>query len=699
MSFFKELKRRNVFKVGIAYAVTTWVLLQLTDTVTEILSLPDWAPKLILLMLLVGFVPALILAWAFELTPEGIKLEKDVPKRSSMTSRTGRKLDYLIIISLGLSLGYFIWESRFEQKTAEYESAVAAQSAGAETIVEAEPETAPAPEPEPVIQSELVADANSIAVLPFANRSADADDIYFTDGIHDDLLTQLAKIDAFSVISRTAVMEYRGTTKNLRQIARELSVANIMEGSVQRAGDRVRINVQLIDAKTDEHLWAEIYDREMTTNNLFDIQSEIARAIATALKATLTDAELADVADVPTDNVGAYDLYLRSKRFTQNETHQDYQVSIELLTEALQLDPNFKHAWTGLALAHMTNYWSYGGDIKDRDLALAAIERAREIDNNFAELFVVEGIYWYWGFLDYERALYKLDKAIEMMPGNSEAFMWRGWVSRRSGLWDKALESMQVSLKLNPRVHFNWHEYATTLQYLHDYSEARKAAQQSLAIDPDSFWGKSTLANILIQESGDIEKAFPLTIGLQYSYDYSFFDTYLRARLMSRRFDEALEVARGLSTGQEIQRNTILLKESLSAQILHFMNRRDEAKQAADAALFRLNRLKLELGRDYRTDMAEAMILALQEGPADDIKALIRRSDETSPQDDVNSFERAFKYARIYGIAGMVEETIKVLEPIFSPPSETSIFNVALDPAFDSVRSHADFQHLIDRHK
>jgi len=245
LSFLNELKRRNVFKVGIAYAVTTWILLQITDVVADIMMLPEWASKLILLMLVIGFLPALILAWAFELTPEGVKLERDVVRKDSITPKTGRKLDYIIIVSLGLSLGYFIWESRFEQKTAEYESAVAV-AANEAPIAEG---LAP-----PVIQLDADIDKNSIAVLPFANRSSDAEDIYFTDGIHDDLLTQLSKIDAFSVISRTSVMEYRDTTKNLRQIAQELSVANVMEGSVQRAGDRVRINVQLIDASTDEHL-------------------------------------------------------------------------------------------------------------------------------------------------------------------------------------------------------------------------------------------------------------------------------------------------------------------------------------------------------------------------------------------------------------------------------------------------------------
>ncbi|NNL96480.1 MAG: hypothetical protein HKO64_12735, partial [Xanthomonadales bacterium] len=319
---FQELKRRNVFKVGIAYAVTTWILLQLTDIVSDILVLPEWAPKLILLLLLVGFIPALIFAWAFEMTPEGIKLESEVSEDRSVTRRTGRKLDYAIMILLGLSLAYFIWESRFEQKTAAYEQAAKNPPVSPQAEAPFEPVREISPE-----DAEI--NKNSIAVLPFTNRSADQADTYFTDGIHDDLLTQLSRIDAFSVISRTSVMEYRDTTKNLREIARELSVANIMEGAVQRAGDRVRINVQLIDAETDEHLWAEIYDRELTTENLFDIQSEIAENIADALKATLTDNEIATMANAPTDNVAAYDLYLQARQFTLGESQIGYQTALE----------------------------------------------------------------------------------------------------------------------------------------------------------------------------------------------------------------------------------------------------------------------------------------------------------------------------------------------------------------------------------
>ena len=690
MSLLKELKRRNVFKVAIAYAVSTWILLQLTDVLTQILALPEWAPKLILLMLLVGFVPALILAWAFEMTPQGIKLEKDVKRAESITPKTGRKLDYVIIVSLGLSLGYFIWESRFEQKTAEVELAKNAPVVEEPVVEIVEPE---------IDLRTLDIDENSIAVLPFANRSADAEDIYFTDGIHDDLLTQLSRIDAFSVISRTSVMEYRDTTKNLRQIAQELSVANVMEGSVQRAGDRVRINVQLIDAYTDEHLWAEIYDRELTTNNLFDIQSEIAKAIAGALKATLTDSELADVADVPTENVAAYDLYLQARRFARTETIRGYATAIDMFKESLALDPGFKQAWIGLARAHMTNYWIYGGDPLNRELAHEAIERARSIDAEFAGLFMAEGFYWYWGFHDYERALYNLDKAIDMMPGNNEAYMWRGWVSRRAGLWDQAVSSMEQALKLNPRVHFNWHEYALTLMYLHRYDEAMSAVKQARVIDPENYWGRTSEARILLSQKGDTESAVKLTFGAQRGGDYTHFSIYMIVNTLARRFEEALAAARNLPDEAEVQLGTIAFREDWAAQTLHHMGRSDEARQAAAAALFRLKSLRTELGEDYRIDLAEARIRALQGDSPETIKTLVEKSRLAAPQDQLAEFENGYIIAQIFAITGMTAEVIKVLEPLLSPPSEASVYLVDLDPSFDAIRDDPEFKAMMERNR
>ena len=690
MSLFKELRRRNVFKVGIAYAVTTWILLQLTDVVSNIMELPEWAPKLILLMLIVGVVPALILAWAFELTPEGIKLERDVVRKDSITSKTGRKLDFIIIVSLGLSLGYFIWESRFEQKTAEIESAKT-EIPTPDPVVEAPPSRIEYPMED--------VDKNSIAVLPFANRSSDAEDMYFTDGIHDDLLTQLSRIDAFAVISRTSVMEYRDTTKNLRQIARELNVANVMEGSVQRAGDRVRINVQLIDAYTDEHLWADIYDRELTTSNLFDIQSEIAQAIASALKATLTESELASVADVPTENVAAYDLYLQARGLVNNQTRNGYQRAIEMLKESLVLDPGFKLAWIDLATAHMTNYWFYGGDPANRELALECIESARAIDADFAELFVAEGFYWYWGYLDYERALYNLGKALEIMPGNDDALMWRAYVSRRAGLWDQARQSMRQALKLNPRVHINWHEYAMTLMYMHRYDEARHAAMKARELNADSYWGKTSLAKIGLQESGDVQTALQLSIGAQHSDDFEFVELFIRVRMFARQFDEALEEARNLSDELEVQLNTITLREDWAAQILYFMGRQDEARQAADAALFRLRGLHAKLGDNHRFDLAKARVNAIRGASKEEVRELLQNSMSSRPADDLTAFQFELEYARIFSIAGMTTEAIEILESILVPPSNTTVYTIDLDPAFDGVRDDPEFLAMMERHR
>lgn len=694
-----------MFKVGFAYVVSSWVVFQLTDVAIELYSLPLWLPRLVLLFLVIGFIPAMIMAWAYELTPEGVKLDEDVLRKRPRARKKGWILDYIIIVSLGLSIGYFIWETQYKQQTAEFESAVAAakiekQLADEQAANEPPSDVQQVEEAPPAILIPLEdIDENSIAVLPFANRSADVDDIYFTDGMHEDLLTQLSRIDALSVISRSSVMEYRDTLKNLKDIARELGVANIMEGSVQRAGDRVRINVQLIDAQTDEHLWADIYDRELTTDNLFDIQAEIARAIAKALEATLSPSELASVGNAPTQNVEAYDQYLKARRLAQAETLADYRSAINLYTESLQLDPGFINAWIGLARAHMTNYWVYGGNPKDVELALEAIEKAKAIDPGFPEMFLAEGFYWYWGHLDYERALYNLNRAIELMPGNDDAYMWRGWVSRRAGLWDQARLSMQEALKLNPRVHFNWHEYALTLMYLHRYEEARNAANRSRMLDPDSYWGKTTMAQIEMQAGGDVESAALLAEGAQDSSDYSFFRVYMQVSLAARQFENALAIVRDISSELEIQRNVIILKESWAAQILHYMGREQEAKQAASAALFRLKGMRSSLGNDYRLDLAIATARTIQGASAEEIRSLIDKSKASEPNDAVEAFRFKLDYAQVYGIAGMTPEATGLLESLLQPPSDTSVYEIDLDPAFDSIRNDPDFVAMMERHR
>src|SRR6266849_1459322 len=276
--FFGELKRRNVYKVAVAYAVVAWLLIQGATQVFPFFEIPNWAIRLVVLLLIIGFPVALILAWAFELTPEGIKRAEDVDLSKSITRRTGRKLDFLIIAILLLVIGVFAYQ-RF--------------GPGRKALI-----TVPSAIPE-----------KSIAVLPFENLSEKKANAYFTDGVQDEILANLAEL---KVISRASVMLYKsGNPRNLREIGQQLGVAHVLEGSVQRSANRVRVTAQLIDARTDAHLWAQTYDRDLA--DVFAIQSEIAKTIADQLQARLSPGEKAAIEQRPTADLAAFDLYTRAK--------------------------------------------------------------------------------------------------------------------------------------------------------------------------------------------------------------------------------------------------------------------------------------------------------------------------------------------------------------------------------------------------
>ena len=687
MSFFEELKRRNVFRVGIAYVVGGWLLLQLTDVLSELLDLPDEVGRVIVLVVAIGLPVALFFAWAFEMTPEGVKLEKDVDRSQSITPKTGKKLNSTIIVLLALTVLALLFDkfsggAESETTTAVEQAVPAIQSISSDTDAATGNEDR----------------SKSIAVLPFTNRSPNADDAYFTDGVHDDLLTQLAKIGAFSVISRTSVMEYRDTAKNLKQIGEELGVGNIMEGSVQRSGSRVRINVQLIDAGTDEHMWAEIYDRELTTENLFDIQSEIAQAIATALHATLTDTEIAKVADVPTENVKAYELYLQGKRFTLGETEISFETSLDLYREALNIDPGFKLAWIGLAQSYINYYWNYGGDPADRQKAREAIDKAKAIDADFPELYMAEGFYHYWGLLDYDTALENLDKAIAQMPGNAEAYMWKGWASRRAGLWEQAVDSMRMAIKLNPRIVTNLSELGQTLGYLGRYDEALAITEQAYVVDPDSFWAKSYLAIMVILANGDAERASTLMIGAQHTNEWLFVFYYLDIKVMSGQFEAVLRSANTWPAEWEINRSNIGLKEHYLAETLKIMGRDDEAVAAAQKAITRLSELKELNPSDYRIAEAELRSYAVL-GNRQKVTELAAQYLSTKPADAVEEMIDSYRLIRSYALAGMTDQCVETLDRLLTGISPVSIKWVELDPYFNGIRNEPEFIAMLDRHR
>jgi len=486
MSLFSELKRRNVFRVGIAYAVAAWVMLQIADLVLENIPAPGWVMQVFMLALAIGFPITLIMAWAFEMTPEGLKRETAVDRSQSITPQTGRKLDRAIIVLLALAVVFLIIDP-FDESNEPMRSGTSAEQATSILTKEA-----------PVTLEK------SVAVLPFAFRSNNPDDEFFAEGMHDDLLTQLAKIGSLKVISRTSVMEYRDTTKKIPEIAAELGVATIVEGGVQRSGSRMRFNAQLINARTDEHLWAETYDRELTAENLFDIQAEIARAIANALQATLSPQEEARIGRALTNDLKAWESYQRAMFYRRSQTVQGINSGITEIDRALALDSQFAAAWGLKATLLLLTYWFYDTDIATRDAARDAIQRGREIDPGLGELDLAEAYYYYWGFRNYEKALTLVDRAAEALPSGSLVHQARGFILRRMGDWEGTLAAMDTVAELDPWDTANLSDIGFTLTVLRRFDEAKPAFDKAMKSDPNDPANAWRMAEYNLQAHGDV---------------------------------------------------------------------------------------------------------------------------------------------------------------------------------------------------
>lgn len=329
----------------------------------------------------------------------------------------------------------------------------------------------------------------SIAVLPFANRSPDPNDAFFAEGMHDDLLTQLSKISDMLVISRTSVLSYADTNKSIPKIAEELGVAAIMEGGVQRAGNRVRINVQLIDAETDAHLWAEIYDRELTAENIFDIQSEITQSIASALNAVLSSDDTAEITDRPTQSLVAYDAYLRGRAIL-SKTWQSREVldaAMAAFDEAIAADPNYAAAHAFKAYVNLGVFWTF--DIGNKDALAAArenLDRAEALAPDGIDTLIVSGRYHYWGFLDYDRARDFIDRALAKAPNNAQVWALKGSVDRRAGRFDAANVAFKRALDLDPYSINLLNDQVIWHTLFGRFDEARMAIERLRAMDPES---------------------------------------------------------------------------------------------------------------------------------------------------------------------------------------------------------------------
>jgi TolB-like protein len=439
MSLFRELKRRNVFRVAIAYVVTAWLVAQVLELLFDSFGTPDWVMKTIIVLMAVGLVFTLVFAWAFELTPEGIRRESEVNPDASIRTDTGKKLDRTIIIVLVLAVSYFAWESRFSEKGSEPFS----EQRGAQ-------DSSLGAEKRGLTPASPASDDQSIAVLPFVNMSPDADNEYFSDGISEELLNVLVKVNSLRVASRTSSFAYKGKDISIADIARQLQVDHILEGSVRKADNRVRITAQLIDGRSDRHLWSETYERELV--DIFNIQEEISNAIVDALKVALNvdEQEAVSRAQHPTDNTQAYELYLQGRYRWRQRQEENILAAIKLFEQAVALDPGFAIAYEALAAAHGSlSSWSAVGPREALARASAYAERALELDPKLPEAraIIAEalGEQHRW-----QEMLEQYELAIRNSPNNPTVLQWQAEILQNLGYIDRALETVMRAYALDP---------------------------------------------------------------------------------------------------------------------------------------------------------------------------------------------------------------------------------------------------------
>jgi TolB-like protein/Tfp pilus assembly protein PilF len=674
-NFFAELKRRNVYKAAIAYAVVAWLLLQAASILFPTFEAPPWVMKVFVAVIVLGFPVALVFAWAFELTPEGLKRTEDVDLNKSITRGTGRKLDFLIIAVLLIVIAVFAYQ-RF--------------GPGKKGLV-----TMPSAIPE-----------KSIAVLPFENRSRDPDNAYFTDGIQDEILTRLAKIADLKVISRTSTQHYKSAPDNLREIASQLGVAHIVEGSVQKSGDSVRVNVQLIKAANDSHLWADTYDRKLT--DIFSVESEVAKAIADQLRAKLTGQEEQVIAAKPTENVEAYDIYLRGLAYSLKPLNTANSLGAQkYLREAVRLDPQFALAWALLAYTESRGYLTANlqPTVALREEARQAAETALTLQPNLGEALLARGHYHYACLKDYDTAVRYFEQARQLLPNSSRIPEMLAYVSRRRGQWDRSESYFNEAERLDPRNVNLLSQHALSYNSLRRFPEALRKVDQVLNIIPDDVDIVAVKAAIA-QAQGDLPRAAALLAPLRPAVDLNqALETQVYQAILERnpgpmisRLKEVLakpdpalgyfigELRFWLGWAQEVAGDHIAAQESWGearSELESFLKEQPENFQLiGDLALTNMG-----LG-----DKAAA--LALSE------RAIATMSIEKDAFFGPRWLEIL---ARVAARIGEPDRAIAALQKLLSMPGQGALAEnvpltpalLRLDPMFDTLRNDPRFQKLV----
>ena len=673
--FLAELKRRNVYRAAILYGMVAWLLVQIATQVFPFFEISTWLIRFVIVGLMVGFPIAMLLAWLYELTPEGFVREDDV--QPPVRKRAGRRLDFAIIGVLLLVIAMLIYARLpFRGQNGSNIPAVAEKS---------------------------------IAVLPFENRSRDPDNAYFADGIQDEILTRLSKIADLKVISRTSTQHYKSTPENLPQIAKQLGVAHILEGSVQKSGDSVRVNVQLIKAATDSHLWADTFDRKLT--DIFGVESEIAKRIAESLQAKLTGREEHALAVKPTNNPEAYDAYLRGVAFEARFSSSFFsgeleEKAISFFERAVQLDPNFALAWARLSRANaVLSTGSVSTAAIGREAAKRALEQAQKLEPNSPETLLALGYYQFFVLHDTGLAKATFERTSKMLPGSSEVLMALGRVARSEGRWNQSVAYFEQALALDPRNVELLSNTAWGYCWHRQFQAALKLFDRVLDITPNDPTIMASKAGVYQSEGNLQEAARSLPeINWQTSPGNAFFNKICQLRF-ERNYGEAVRLlqarlAQFLYATQE--------EKSFDQVTLALIQRLTGDTTSAKATAEQVRDILEPLYRDKPDDQASVALLSLAYavmGEQDLALKLAERAITILPSDKdaVNGPGLQENLALIQTMFGENNRAISTLTKLLQRPYNSVVEPwvitpalLRLDPLWDPLRSDPAFQKLCE---
>ena len=667
-NFFHELKRRKVYRVAVAYVIASGGIIQLASAVFPAWELPNWTLRLTVVLLLIGFPLALIMAWAFDVTPQGIQATP-----APAINPPHRRRNIALLIGSGVlvsaSAGFFL-----------------------------------------LPRADATRMEKSIAVLPFENFSDEPENAFFADGIQDDILTNLSKIGDLKVISRTSVMPYRGKQKGVRQIGKELGVGAILEGSVRRENNRVRVNVQLINAETDQHIWAEDYDRELT--DVFAIQTDLAQKIAHELRAQLSPSEQQRMTRRPTENGEAYLAFVEAHNLNASlEDREKLKQAQQLYERAIQLDPHFVLAIAHLSILHSWIYHTHEPTEAERDLATKYADQALQLAPNSPEAHLARGYSLYYGAQDFERALREFAIAQEGLPNNAQVYLVIGAIQRREGKWKESTANLEKAVELNPKDAWPLQNLYFNYQMQRQFDAAERVLGRALALNPSSAGLHSLKVQLAIAARGDLSVFRAELAEFEQAKAAGKFNDNpevlvyailgkANLLMLERKYQEVIETVRQYP-GEETKEKPHGAIEAalLEGVALEKLGQTAEARAAFERAKGRAEAAVKETPDEPSRHKLLANALA-HLGEKETAIAEAKRAVALRPEsrDAFEGPDYAAGLAEVYALTGENAKAIELLDGLLRRPSDLTVHVLKLDPAFDSLRNDPAFQNLLAKH-